>query len=144
MRGWHQSCFEQFFIMNKCVWKANKMANCHSFVVSRPLARGLWEHDQPIISIPHVFLHLVTNFQLSRTTPWGILNIGNTSFGTSSFPYIMGSNQMCDVTSVVSYLHPMIILYKRVNVVTSEVCENPKKTYMEMCNVMSYVISFTH
>ena len=35
---------------------------------------GLWEPNSPNIWIPHVFLHIVTNFQLSRTTTWGILN----------------------------------------------------------------------
>ena len=88
------------------VTKSHKSAG--SELTESLILKGLWrgglcEPNQPYIWIPHVFLHMVTNFQLSRTTSWGIINFCETPFATRPISYRRDSNQMCNVTSLVSY-----------------------------------------
>ena len=51
---------------------------------------GLWEPNKRNIGIPHVFLHLVTNFQPCRTCPWGLMDLSKTPFATISKVYLEG------------------------------------------------------
>ena len=63
-----------------------------------------------------LFSHLVTNFQLFRTTPRGLIDFCKTLFATISKFISRDSNQMCDVTSLV-FTELKDNLYKRVAVV---------------------------
>ena len=72
--------------------------------------KGLWkggicEPNQPYTWIPHVFLHMVTDFQLSRPTSWGIINFCKTPFATGH-SHIQGIPTRCVMSQVWFYTEP--------------------------------------
>ena len=105
------------------------------------LLKGLWrgglcEPNKHYIWIPHVFLHMLTNFQLSRTTSWGIIAFVKSILLPDHF-HIQGIPTRCVMSQVQFHTEPNDNLYKRVDVVISEFCENSLETYMEL-------VGFTH
>ena len=82
-----------------CIRSASRIVAVTGLLVSQG---GLCGSKKPYIWIPHVLLRMLTNFQLSRTTSYGIIAFCKIPFADRPFPYPRDSTQMCDETSPVS------------------------------------------